>query len=135
MTAAQRIMRQILLDAIVGDPDLGGQVDECDLDRAKDIDKVWWAWSAIDRNDSIRAAQDEFRCSGKPTGLPCGGSRHYEAKAVGRELDDGTWVGWTYWYGGGKHGEPGTGEWIEDAYELEVAEETRVVQTFKRKDD
>jgi hypothetical protein len=44
------------------------------------------------------------------------------------QMPDGTWVGWTYWYGGGKHGEPSAMPWIEDAYNLDCKEE-RVMMT------
>ena len=43
-------------------------------------------------------------------------SRHYEATSVAKQLLNGKWVGYTYWYGGGKHGEPQAMPWIEDAY-------------------
>jgi hypothetical protein len=36
------------------------------------------------------------------------------------------------WFGGGKHGEPGAVEWMEDAYHLTCHEEEKlvVVRTF-----
>lgn len=59
-------------------------------------------------------------------------SRHYESRSVARKLSDGNWVGWTYWYGGGKYGDPESIDWIEDAYDLNCVEETKtvVVKTF-----
>jgi len=68
------------------------------------------------------------------TGIPCEVSRHYESKSVAAQLKDGTWVGWIYWYGGGKHGEPGAVKWLEDAYFLEMKEETQVVKVFTKKE-
>jgi hypothetical protein len=47
---------------------------------------------------------------------------------------DGSYVGWTYWYGGGKHGEPESVPWMEHAYEVEMREETRVVKVFTKKE-
>lgn len=86
--------------------------------------------------DEARApdARNEFRCSGIETGLPCEWSRHYEAEAVAAEMPDGSWVGWTYWHGGGKHGEPEAIDWIESAYDVNCAEEekTVVVRTFSK---
>ena len=73
----------------------------------------------------------ELRGSGVPTGLLAPHSRHYESKAVAAEMLDGSWVGWTYWYGGGKHGEPEAIPWMEDAYEVTPWEETQVVRKFK----
>lgn len=74
----------------------------------------------------------DFRSIGTNTDLKCEYSRHYESDAVAAKLSDGTWVGWTYWYGGGKHGEPEGIEWMSDAYEVNCIEEEKlvVVQTF-----
>lgn len=82
---------------------------------------------ADDRHDAVA----EVRGSGEETGLPTEWSRNYEANAVAKELPDGTWVGWTYYYGGGKHSEPGAIPWMEDAYTVTAHEETRVVRVFK----
>ena len=76
----------------------------------------------------------EFREGQVETKLPCEYSRHYESKAVARKMTDGSWVGWAYWYGGGKHGDPEGVEWMEDAYDLELTETEKmiVVQEFKK---
>jgi hypothetical protein len=60
------------------------------------------------------------------TDVECDWSRHYESKSVAAEVD-GQWVGWTYWYGGGKHGE-------RDAYLLDCEEEEvmTIQRTFKK---
>src|SRR5439155_1354104 len=58
--------------------------------------------------DANREYESEFRCGQVVTKLPSDFSRHYEAKEVAAKLSDGSWVGWTYWYGGGKHGDPGS---------------------------
>jgi hypothetical protein len=79
-------------------------------------------------------AMNEIRSGQVETGLECAWSRHYESKAVAAEMPDGSWVGWTYWYGGGKHGEPEAVLWMEDAYALECAEEQKMVtvRTFTK---
>ncbi len=64
---------------------------------------------------------------GEDTGLPCDWSRCYESKSVAGKMGD-KWVGWTYWYGGGKHSEPTAIDWISDAYFLDVKEEEKVVK-------
>jgi hypothetical protein len=45
------------------------------------------------------------------------------------------YVGWSYWYGGGKHSDPGAVDWMNSAYFLDVKEEETVVivKTFTRK--
>ena len=49
-------------------------------------------------------------------------------------MPDGSWVGWTYWYGGGKYGEPEAIDWMDDAYDLACTEEEKVVtvRTFTK---
>lgn len=84
--------------------------------------------------DEISDAESEFRCSGIDTELKCECSRHYESKQVAKQLDNGMWVSWTYWYGGGKWGEPEAVDWIEHAYLVDCNEEekTVVVRTFSK---
>jgi hypothetical protein len=50
------------------------------------------------------------------------------------EMSDGSWVGWTYWHGGGKHSEPEAIPWIDYAYALdcEAKEQMVIVYTFKK---
>ena len=79
-------------------------------------------------------ARNDVRCGGVKTDLPCDFSRHYESKAVAMRFPDGSWVGWTYWYGGGKHGEPAAMGWMDDAYDVDCHEEEKmvVVRTFTK---
>lgn len=78
---------------------------------------------------------EEFRDSyDAETDLPTEWDRNYESKAVAKQLDDGRWVGYTYWYGGGKHGEPAAIEWIDDAYYLDAEEVVTTVLKFKKKE-
>lgn len=78
-----------------------------------------------------------FRDSGEECNLsPEHYSRHYEVDYVVRKIDD-KWIGWHYYSGGGKHGEPEAFDWINDAKFVEVESEKEVVQvvrTFKRED-
>ena len=66
------------------------------------------------------------------TKIPCYDSRHYETKSVANKLWDNTWVGYTYWYGGGKHGQPEEVNWIEEAYFLEVKKVMEIVRKFTK---
>lgn len=63
-------------------------------------------------------------------------SRNYESNSVAKQMHDGTWVGWTHWYGGGKHGQPESIPWMNEAYFLDCKEEEKVVviQTFTVKE-
>ena len=80
--------------------------------------------------------ESEFRYGDVETNIKPLYSRHYESKSVAKKLSDGTWIGWTYWYGGGKHGCPGEIGWMEDAYELDVKEEEKLVlvRTFSKRE-
>ena len=89
----------------------------------------------LDRECETGDALEELRGSGVATGLIAPYSRHYESKAVAAEMLDGSWVGWTYWYGGGKHGEPGAIEWMEDAYDVEQFVVMEPVRKFRRTGD
>ena len=102
-------------------------IDENNLDEI---------WDLLDEEycDELQDLMLTFRSSGEETGLECELSRHYESKAMARQLDDGYWVGWTYWYGGGKHGNPEEVEWIDDAYYVDVKQETKVVNVFKKQE-
>jgi hypothetical protein len=96
----------------------------------KNIDELY---DELVASDAHWDGKNEVRCSGIETELPCPYSRHYESYAVGMNMPDGSWVGWTYWYGGGKHGEPEAIDWMDEAYDIECQEEEKlvVVQTFK----
>lgn len=125
MTPEQKIKHLVLIRASEMDgtplPDVdAGNVDEL-YDRLAEQDGHY------DVLEEVREGQVE-------TGLPCGWSRHYESKAVAAQLPDGSWVGWTHWYGGGKHGEPGSVDWIDQAYDLTCVEEQKLVtvRTFSK---
>ena len=85
--------------------------------------------------DYLEDAISEIRCSGIETGLPGRERRHYESEEVAVQCPNGEWVGFTYWHGGGKHGEPEAIDWMEHAYDLDCVEEEKlvVVQTFSKK--
>ena len=127
MTPEQQIKREILLDAAdQGDVTIS---EEITADNVNDLyaehlvgKQLHWDY------------QSEFREGQVETGLPSQFSRHYEAKEVARKMRDGTWIGWPYWYGGGKHGEPEAMPWMQHAYELSVTEEEKlvVVRTFAK---
>jgi hypothetical protein len=88
-----------------------------------------------DEQDCLQDAKSEIRCSGISTGVDCDYSRHYESKAVAVQCPNGDWVGFTYWSGGGKWGEPEAIDWMDKAYDVECKEEEKlvVVHTFTKK--
>lgn len=72
-------------------------------------------------------SQDEVRTGGIDTDLPAPWSSHFESKARAMQMPDGSWVGWTYWYGGGKHASPQDIDWMSDAYDVQCSEEEKLV--------
>ena len=127
MTPMNKIRREILLSA-AREPELNFglpldtdlQVDEA-YDRLVDADAHW-------------EYESDFRQGEVETNIPAPSSRHYESRSVACKCCDGSWVGWTFWYGGGKHGEPRSIPWMEEAYDLrcEEAEKLVVVRTFTK---
>lgn len=97
-------------------------------------DNVDELYEANDENWELQDARSEIREGQCETNLKCDYSRHFESKAVAAKYVDGSWVGWTYWYGGGKHAEPESIDWMDDAYDLTCAEEEKVVvvRTFSK---
>jgi hypothetical protein len=95
------------------------------------IDDLYYA-----ARDALYDVKNEIREGDFYTDLPCEFSRHYESKAVAHQAPDGTYVGWTYWYGGGKHSEPEAMEWMDKAYNVDCLEEEKLVlvRTFTVKE-
>jgi len=100
---------------------------------AENIDDIYGKVEEDDE-DSMQDLRSEVRGGEMETNIPEPHSRHYEAQSVAAKAPDGSWIGWTYWYGGGKHGEPEAVEWMEDAYGLTCTEEEVMVvqRTFTK---
>lgn len=76
----------------------------------------------------------EFRTEGGIDSDVCPWSdRNYECDGKAVQIADGRWIGYPYWYGGGKHGEPGLLPWIDEAIWLESWTETIEVRKFRQK--
>lgn len=88
-------------------------------------------YEALVAEDGHWDPMEEIRCTGIASKLTrqvdYQAQRHYEYKEVAAEMPDGTWVGWTYWHGGGKFGEPRAIDWMNDAYFVEHREEPIVI--------
>ena len=83
--------------------------------------------------DTFCDAKIEVRGGELGTGLPAPRSRYYESTSVAAKLPDGTYIGWTYWYGGGKHAEPESIDWMDAVYDVECTEVVEVVKKFSKK--
>jgi len=129
MTAEQEILKEILLIAESRDSSLACGV----VFTGENVEEMY---GQVNVECALQDYEEEFRQDGEETGLECEWNRNYESDAVGKKLRNGKWVGWTYWYGGGKHGNPEEIDWMSDAYFLEVEEKEKIitVRTFKKKE-
>ena len=125
MTPEQKLKHAILLRAVEME-----NISPIEIPvTAENVDEIF------DGNDAgweLQDARNEMRGGQVETDIDCEWSRNYESKAVAAQMPDGSWVGWTYWFGGGKHGEPEAIDWIDAAYDLICTEEvkTMTVRTF-----
>lgn len=127
MTAPQLLKAAIILKAIEWE-----QTDENISSSVsyEDIDEVYedaYGLGILDDCDY------EVRHSGIETGLPCPISRHYECDAVAIQVGD-RWVGFNYWHGGGKHSDPDSIEWIEDAYFVKATPKVITSYDFEKEE-
>jgi len=105
MNAQQLLRKAILLKAV--------EFENIEPFREKlngqEIDELYDGYNEY---DELADPISEIRCSGIETNLrPMTSSRHYEVDSVAMNID-GFWVEWPYLYGGGKHGEPESYDWI-----------------------
>lgn len=104
------------------------------IDDLTDIDALWDKYKeAEDADYDLSDCLNGFRHGQEDSLIRCETSRHLETKSVAAKLSDGTWVGWTYYYGGGKHAQPETIDWLEDAYWVDVTEEQKMVTVYNFK--
>lgn len=134
MNAEQRIKREILLVVDRWQKRCNASaIMTMDSDQ---IDKAYDEAENGDDCDYIQDARSEIRKGHVETGLDCDYSRYYESNAVAMKCCDGSWVGWTYFYGGGKHGQPEEMEWMSGSCLLSCKEEEKVVivRTFEKQE-
>lgn len=91
-----------------------------------DIDSIFYD-ETNDFGCEMFDAECEIREGQIETNIEPDTSRHYESKSVAMQFPDGSWVGWTYWYGGGKHGQPESIPWMDAAYDLKCTEREEMV--------
>lgn len=127
MTPQQKIKWLILNKAAEWNDKIRGE-------SGRTPDEIDWLYDVLVDIDAHWDAEEEIRGSGINTNIPCQRSRNYESKSVAAKMPDGSWVGWTYWYGGGKHGEPEAIDWINEAYDVDCSETRQMVtvRAFKK---
>lgn len=137
-TPQDYIYKSIIEDVLVCGDDITLNC-ELTLDNASEIyDNPEEYFTGTDYpRDIIYEYTYEYRHTGEECNLYSNkSSRHYDDTFVVKQIND-VWVGWTYWTGGGKHGEPESIDWISDAEFVKVQSEevvTVVKRTFMRGD-
>lgn len=128
MTAQQQLKKRILQRAVT----MGlVSIDRATLDNnGAHIDALFDLHS---QDHQLQDAINEIRYGVEHTNLPdrtpyMRGLDNYEKQSVAALMDDGTWVGWTYWYGGGKFAEPSAIPWLEYAYLVTMEEKDVIVK-------
>jgi hypothetical protein len=121
MTPRQKIMTTILLEAI----DDGVVVFDKDAINENNIGLLYE--ELLIEKDLHWDYESEFREGQDRTDITPKWSNHYESYSVASEMFDGSWVGWTYFYGGGKHGDPESIDWVSEAYNVTFTESTRTI--------
>jgi len=78
----------------------------------------------------------EFRDSGEPINEKIEEDRYYCYREVAKRITGlcKVFLAWTYYFGGGKYGEPWGVEWMDDCYLVRVkeVEEVRVVKIYEK---
>lgn len=129
----QKLQYAVLCRASDFDENLSTYMQTC-LVSADTISQVYddanskFECAVQDGRSEIRSGQEDTNL---PVNVELGILRYYDAKSVAMELPDGSWVGWVYFYGGGKFGEPEAIPWIESAYAVAVKKEEKVVIVHK----
>lgn len=127
MTAPQLICKAILERLVAQDVDVPEVTPE-------NVDSLYDQFVVDDETGLAQDILSVYREGEFETDIPANHHRDYESKSVGAKIGD-QYVGWTYWYGGGKHGEPSAIEWISDAYFLDLVETKMIpVMIFKKKE-
>ena len=122
--------RQQFIDAKIAD------VNEFDDEKIEELYDSTNLYSWIGDSDIVREVIHEFRESGEEIDDKVQQDRYYCYQDVARKItgSDELYLGWTYYFGGGKHAQPAEVEWMEDCYLLKCrkVEETRIVKVYEK---
>lgn len=122
LTPEQKIKKEILLKAEYKGPLTTGEEIEAEYNEENS-------------NWGLQDFISEFREGQTVTDIKSEFSRNYCSKSVASKMSDGSWVGWTFWFGGGKHGCEEEIDWMSYSYDLDVeeTEKTVIIQKWTKK--
>ena len=126
MTPEQKIKHSIIIavaEYYSDDVAVTGTIKALEVD-AENIDE---SYDVICEQDLQWDSVYEMREGQVETDVACKSSRHYESKSVAMQMPDNSWVGWTYWFGGGKHAEPDAIDWMNESYDLDCKSEEKLI--------
>lgn len=111
-------------------------VENFDEDKCKKLfdDKRYESW--IEREEILYGAIEEVRRSGTPTNNIVVEGRYYCSREVVKRITGlcRVFLAWTYYFGGGKYGEPDEVEWMDDCYLVKEKEEIRIIKVYEKVD-
>jgi hypothetical protein len=107
--------------------------DPLDFDE-KQCEELYRSILASVLSDYLIDVQEEIRQGKVRTGLiaECGGYAESEAVAIPVTGIPSLYIGWTYFFGGGKHSEPRVIEWMENCYLVKAKDRVQTVRFFER---
>jgi hypothetical protein len=125
MTPEQKLKHLVLLSAF--------KMSREDVPQSITKESIDDLYRLMSARDDVKAAADIIREGVVDTSLPCSPDSGLESFSVGAQAPDGTWIGWTYWCGESKFGDPAALPWMSKAYDLDCteAEKLVIVRTFK----
>lgn len=120
------------------------EFSEANLEDAEKFDEVkcqklyeettYETW--IGDRDIVREIVNEFRENGEEIDSKVEQGRYYCFQEVAKLITglDDLYLGWTYYFGGGKHSQPEQVEWMADCYLLKCKEikEIKIVKIYEK---
>ena len=84
--------------------------------------------------DSLIEVEEEIRVGNVRTGLVPEFRSYVESEAVAIPVTGipSLYIGWTYFFGGGKYSEPNAIEWMENCYLVKAKDRVQTVRFFER---
>ena len=127
MKPINKIKKTIILKVIADEYD--DSIESLPMETDEDVEYLYEVFHGLDSY----GYEEEFRQGEYKTKLKTSSfSRCYESTEVASKMFDGTLVGWTYWYGGGKHGDPSSIDWMYDSYEVTSEPKVVTIDVFTR---
>jgi hypothetical protein len=112
-------------------------VEKFDEDKCQKFfeDNRYESW--IEREEILHGAIEEVRKSGTPMNNIVVDGRHYCSREVVSRVTGfcKIFLAWTYYFGGGKYGEPYEVEWMDNCYLVVEKEEVKVVKVYEKVND